>query len=64
MMWSTVRGNPMNPTVRAKLPNAIFLILGPEEPTLPHVTAEGLVWASEGTLIIGGTNDMDGETTI
>jgi hypothetical protein len=28
------------------------------------VTAEGLVWASEDALIIGGTNDMDGGTTI
>lgn len=54
----------MNTTVRAKLPNAIFLVLGAEVPTLPDVTAEGLVWASEDALIIGGTSDMDGETTI
>lgn len=54
----------MNATVRARLPNAIFLVLGSEEPTLPDVTADGLVWASENALIIGGTNDMDGDTTI
>jgi hypothetical protein len=54
----------MNVTVHAPLPNAIFLVLGSQEATLPDVTAEGLVWASEDALIIGGTNDMDGNTTI
>lgn len=54
----------MNATVIAPLPNAIFLVLGSERATLPNVTAEGLVWASEDALIIGGTNDMDGDTTI
>ncbi|TPV47753.1 hypothetical protein FJ661_20155 [Pseudarthrobacter phenanthrenivorans] len=54
----------MNVTVHAPLPNAIFLVLGSHEATLPDVTAEGLVWASEDALIIGGTNDMDGNTTI
>lgn len=54
----------MNATVHAPLPNAIFLVLGSEKATLPDVTAEGLVWASEDALIIGGTNDMDGDTTI
>lgn len=54
----------MNATVIAPLPNAIFLVLGSERVTLPDVTAEGLVWASEDALIIGGTNDMDGNTTI
>lgn len=54
----------MNVTVHAPLPNAIFLLLGSQEATLPDVTAEGLVWASEDALIIGGTNDMDGDTTI
>lgn len=54
----------MNVTVHAPLPNAIFLLLGSQEATLPDVTAEGIVWASEDALIIGGTNDMDGDTTI
>lgn len=54
----------MTTTVRAHLPNAIFLVLGSEEASIPDVTAEGLVWASEDALIIGGTNDLDGETTI
>jgi hypothetical protein len=54
----------MTVTLQAALPNAIFLVLGSQEATLPDVTAEGLVWASEDALIIGGTNDMDGETTI
>lgn len=54
----------MNVTVRAPLPNAIFLVLGSQEATLPDVTAEGLVWASEDVLVIGGTNDLDGDTTI
>lgn len=54
----------MNVTVHAPLPNAIFLVLGSQEATLPDVTAEGLVWANEDALIIGGTNDMDGDTTI
>ena len=54
----------MGTTVRAKLPNAIVLILGSEEPTVPDVTVEGLVWASEDALIVGGTTDMDGETII
>jgi len=54
----------MNVTIHAPLPNAIFLVLGSQEATLPDVTAEGLVWASEDALIIGGTNDMDGDTTI
>jgi hypothetical protein len=54
----------MNATVHAPLPNAIFLVLGSEKATLPEVTAEGLVWASDDALIIGGTNEMDGDTTI
>lgn len=54
----------MTAIVQARLPNAIFLVLGSEEPTLPDVAAEGLVWASEDALIIGGTNDMDGDTII
>ncbi|MDR6416451.1 hypothetical protein [Pseudarthrobacter sulfonivorans] len=54
----------MRTTVQAQLPNAIFLVLGSEDPTLPDVDAEGLVWVSENALIIGGTNDMDGETII
>ncbi len=54
----------MNVTVHAPLPNAIFLVLGSQEATLPDVTADGLVWASEDALIIGGTNDIDGDTTI
>ncbi|MEW1811809.1 hypothetical protein AB0284_13985 [Pseudarthrobacter phenanthrenivorans] len=54
----------MNVTVHAPLPNAIFLVLGSQEATLPDVTAEGLVWASDDALIIGGTHEMDGDTTI
>lgn len=54
----------MNATVSAPLPNAIFLVMGSTEATLPEVTADGLVWASNEALIIGGTNDMDGDTTI
>jgi len=54
----------MKATVHAPLPNAIFLVLGSGKATLPDVTAEGLVWASKDALIIGGTNDMDGNTTI
>jgi hypothetical protein len=65
--WNDVANdeeNSMTAIVQARLPNAIFLVLGSEEPTLPDVTAEGLVWASGDALIIGGTNDMDGDTTI
>ncbi|MBD1594412.1 hypothetical protein HC744_20550 [Arthrobacter sp. S1_S22] len=54
----------MTTTAKAQLPNAIFLVLGSEDATIPDVTAEGLIWASNDALIIGGTNDMDGETTI
>jgi hypothetical protein len=64
MMWPTQEENTMNVTVHAPLPNAIFLVLGSQEAKLPDVTGEGLVWASEDALIIGGTNDMDGDTTI
>jgi hypothetical protein len=54
----------MTTTARAPLPNAIFLILGSDDASIPEVTGEGLVWASGDALIIGGTNEMDGETTI
>jgi hypothetical protein len=54
----------MTTSVRAKLPNAIFLVLGSDTATLPDATAVGLSWASKDALIVGGTNDMDGETTI
>lgn len=63
-MSPTHEENTKNVTVHAPLPNAIFLVLGSQEAKLPDVTAEGLVWASEDALIIGGTNDMDGNTTI
>jgi hypothetical protein len=54
----------MTTIVRAQLHYAIFLVLGSEEPTIPDVTGEGLVWASNDALIIGGRSDIDGETMI
>ncbi|MFE4837935.1 hypothetical protein ACFRAU_25035 [Arthrobacter sp. NPDC056691] len=54
----------MTTIVRARLHYAIFLVLGAEKPTIPNVTEDGLVWASEDALVIGGRSGVDGETTI
>jgi hypothetical protein len=54
----------MTTVARAQLPNAIFLILGSDDATIPEVTPDGLIWASENALIVGGTNYMDGKITI